>query len=217
MKLFRLAIMTAVILCICAIRADAIIVVDAGHGGADGGAVAQDGTAESPINLSIARKTAELFRFFGQEVLETRIGEEIPYPEECRTIRQKKVYDTRQRTALVNELPDAVLLSIHQNILPGSPSTHGAIVFFNTQEGSDMLAQQVQMALNETINSGNEKEIRMIGKDVYLMNHANCPAILVECGFLSNADELADLRSEAYQKRLAAAIVGGFLHKEDVP
>lgn len=214
LKLFRLALLTALILTVCTIRAHGIIVVDAGHGGADGGAVAENGTIESPINLAIARKTAKLFHFLGQEVLETRTGEDILYPEECRTVRQRKVYDTKQRTALVNDLPEAVLLSIHQNILPDSPSTHGAIVFYNTEEGSVALAGQVQSALNETVNGSNKKESKKISKDIYLMNHVSHPAILVECGFLSNEKEVTLLQTEDYQKRLSVAIVAGFLHKE---
>ena len=217
MKHFRMALSLCLLLWVCLVRAGAVVVVDAGHGGSDGGAVSADGVTESPINLEIARKVCGLLHFLGRETLETRPGEEIDYPAECDTLRSKKVYDTRQRTELVNAREEAVLLSIHQNSLPSAPSARGAIVFYGREEGSEALAQRVQLALNQAVNAGNEKTARAISKDVYLMNHVHCPAVLVECGFLSNREEAALLCSADYQKTLAVAIVSGFCQKEDVP
>ena len=218
MKWFRLALLaTAAVMTLCTIRTYAVVIVDAGHGGADGGAVSRDGAAESPVNLAISKKVVSLLQFLGQETLETRAEEDIDYPPECTTLRKKKVYDTKQRTEVINQQADAVVISIHQNSLPSSPKTHGAMVFYNAREGSDVIAERVQHALNETVNVGNEKNKAPIGKDVYIMAHATPPAILVECGFLSNGNDCANLQRNDYQVTVALSIVAGFLQKEDSP
>ena len=181
------------------------IVLDAGHGGEDGGAVSRDGVAESSVNLAITRKLRDVFLFLGRDTVLTRTGEDAIYSPEAVTLREKKVSDLKNRVALINALPHAVLLSIHQNSMPQHPTVHGAQVFSNPQEPAAGLAQSIQQALNLTVNTGNEKTAKAIGDSVYLMKHITCPGVLVECGFLSNSHE-------AQQKRLAAAIVAGYLN-----
>lgn len=190
---------------------DQVVILDAGHGGADGGAVSPSGVVESGINLAITEKTADLLVLFGQNVVLTRTGEEGLYNEDSQTIRQKKVADTRNRVALINETEGAVLISIHQNSIPTAPRTHGAQVFYNTCSGAKALAQAVQRQLNTGINPGNEKTETSIPKSVYIMSHVTCPAILVECGFLSNSGDTALLQTQAHQMQLALAIVSGYL------
>ena len=207
-----------------------VIVIDAGHGGEDGGAVAADGTVESGINLAIAQDLDALLRFLGCETRMTRTEDAAIYSDGARTLREKKASDLKNRVALVNETPNAVLLSIHQNSLPSSPSTRGAQVFWNRQEGaeelassiqeslngartegSEALAESVQVALNAAVNPGNEKSRKVIDKSVYLMKNISCPAVLVECGFLSNAEEAARLCETDYQRKLAVTVAAGFL------
>ena len=171
-----------------------VVVLDAGHGGADGGAVSDSGVAESGINLAITQRLAEIFSFFGQPVMLTRTGEASLCGPEDETLRQQKVSDTRNRVALVNGCAGARLISIHQNCLPGHPGVRGAQVFYNTVEPSQRLAQTVQQALNNGVNEGRDKAAKPIGDEVYLMSHTTCPAILVECGFLSNPEETALLQ-----------------------
>ena len=187
------------------------IVLDAGHGGEDGGAVSPDGVPESGINLQIVRKAEGLLVFLGRSVRLTRTGEEAIYSPEAQTLREKKVSDLKNRVALINALPHAVLLSIHQNSMPQHPAVHGAQVFSNPQEPAAGLAQSIQQALNLTVNTGNEKTAKAIGDSVYLMKHITCPGV-VECGFLSNSDEAQLLRQPEQQKRLVAAIVAGYLN-----
>ncbi len=185
------------------------IVIDAGHGAEDGGAVAADGTVESGLNLEIALRTDSLFRFLGGNTRLTRQEDTALYSEEARTLRQKKVEDLKNRVALVNELPKAVLISIHQNSLPSAPSVHGAQVFFNTVDGAQPLAQAIQDQLNVQINAGNEKDCKQVSGSVYLMDHVTVPAVLIECGFLSNTQETQQLKNADYQKRLVLAIAAG--------
>ena len=165
------------------------------------------------MNLQIAKKIYEMFAFVGQPTVMTRTGEDGLYNPDSHTIRQKKVADTRNRVDLINGYESATLISIHQNSMPNAPKVHGAQVFFNTKEQARMLANSIQAALNGCINEGNEKTETAIPKSVYIMSHVNCDAVLVECGFLSNAEEVPLLQQDDYQRKLAAAIVCGYLNE----
>lgn len=188
-----------------------IIVLDAGHGGEDGGAMSPDGVKESLINLEVANRVYDLLRFTGQQVVMTRT-EDISLDHGESTMRKRKSSDLKHRVSIVNSIQNAVLISIHQNSLTSSPVTHGAQVFWNTQPGAESLAQLVQNALNLCINPANEKHTKQIPSTVYLMKHSSAPAILVECGFLSNQQETIQLQDAAHQQKLALSIASGFLH-----
>lgn len=193
------------------VTTDEIIVLDAGHGGSDGGAVSADGTPEDDINLAIVLRLRDLFALMGRQTVLTRTGENSLANPDSATLRQEKVSDTKNRVALINSVSNGHLISIHQNTLPGHPSVHGAQVFYGKVTDSDARAAAVQQALNSVVNVGNEKTAKPIGSDIYIMAHANCPAILVECGFLSNSAETRLLLSPEYQTKLAAAICCGYL------
>ena len=188
-----------------------IVVLDAGHGGADGGAVSADGTPEDDINLAIVLRLRDLFALMGRQTVLTRTGEASLADPDSATLRQEKVSDTRNRVTLINSVANGCLISIHQNTLPGHPSVHGAQVFYGKVTGSDTRAVTVQQTLNNAINADTEKTAKPIGGDIYIMAHVNCPAILVECGFLSNSAETKLLLSPEYQTKLAAAICCGYL------
>ena len=190
---------------------DEIIVLDAGHGGSDGGAVSADGTPEDDINLAIVLRLRDLFALMGRQTVLTRTGENSLADPDSATLRQEKVSDTKNRVALINSVSNGCLISIHQNTLPGHPTVHGAQVFYGKVTDSDARAAAVQQALNSVVNVGNEKSAKPIGSDIYIMAHANCPAILVECGFLSNSAETRLLLSPEYQTKLAVAICCGYL------
>ncbi len=190
---------------------DEIIVLDAGHGGADGGAVSADGTPEDDINLAIVLRLRDLFALMGCQTVLTRTGEASLADPDSATLRQEKVSDTKNRVTLINSVANGCLISIHQNTLPGHPTVHGAQVFYGKVTDSDARAAAVQQALNRAINTDNEKNAKPIGSDIYIMAHVNCPAILVECGFLSNSAETKLLLSPEYQTKLAAAICCGYL------
>ena len=170
-----------------------VVILDAGHGGADGGAVSDSGVAESGINLAITRRLAEVFSFFGQPVMLTRTDETALCGPEDVTLRQQKVSDTRNRVALVNGCAGARLISIHQNCLPGHPSVRGAQSFYNGVGGGQEMADYIQQALNDAVNVS-VKESKRINDSISLMKHVNCPVALVECGFLPNQEEAALLQ-----------------------
>lgn len=196
------------------------VVVDAGHGGEDGGASSSNGVEESRLNLEIALRVNDLLRFAGQRTLLTRSEDIAISDPNLGTIRQRKVSDLKNRVALVNGTENAVLLSVHQNSLPSSAVTRGAQVFWNRQEGAERLAKTVQDALNGCVNVGNEKQAARIPATIYLMKNITAPGIIVECGFLSNQEDTRRLQEPSYQRKLAAAIVGGYLRcaaGEEVP
>ncbi len=194
-----------------------IYIVDPGHGGEDGGAVGPDGTVESGVNLNVALRLNDLLRFCGQETRMTRREDISIYSGGASTLREKKVSDLKNRVAMVNETPGAVLVSIHQNKLPEAPRVHGAQVFFNASETAETSAKRIQTALNGIVNAGNEKECKPISGSIYLMKNITAPGILIECGFLSNPAETEALQQPEYQKRLAAAIVSGLLGETEAP
>ena len=187
------------------------VVIDPGHGGEDGGAVSTDGVEESQINLAISRQVNDLLRFAGQRTVMTRTEDVSICDEGLSTVRQRKASDIRNRVSIVNSRENAVLVSIHQNSLPSSTVTHGAQVFWNQQEGAEALAEAIQTSLNGSINVGNEKHTKQIPPTVYLMNHVTVPAVLVECGFLTNQEETRRLQDETHQRTLAISIAAGYL------
>ncbi len=186
------------------------LIIDPGHGGEDGGAVSPSGVAESGINLGISLKLRDLMTFMGKPTLMTRSDDRSLDSGEP-SVHQRKASDLKARTALVNQTDNAVLLSIHQNSLPSSPITRGAQVFWNTEAGAQELAEYMQAGLNHYINSGNEKHTRQIPSGVYLMKHITAPGALVECGFLSNPEEVQWLLEDTYQRKLAVSIGAGCL------
>lgn len=183
-----------------------VFVLDAGHGGADGGASSASGVLESDINLAITLRMRDLFTLLGQPTVLTRTDENSLADDPSASIRQQKVSDTKNRVALVNSIENARLISIHQNALAGHPSVHGAQVFYNAVGDSSAFAETMQQDLNQTVNVGNEKGKKPISKDIYLMSHVTCPAVLVECGFLSNTAESEILQTPSYQMLLAMTI-----------
>ena len=187
------------------------VVIDPGHGGEDGGAVSPGGVQESHINLAVSKRLRDLLCFAGIPTVMTREEDVTICDEGLGTIRARKASDIRNRVAIVNGTENAVLLSIHQNSLPSSTVTHGAQVFWNQQEGAKELAEAIQTSLNGAINVGNEKHTKQIPPTVYLMNHVTVPAVLVECGFLTNQEETRRLQDETYQRALAVSIAAGYL------
>lgn len=181
------------------------VVIDAGHGGEDGGASSKSGILESQLNLQIASMTRELLSFAGVRTKMVRT-DDVSVWTEGESIQQKKVSDLKNRVRFVNETPNALLLSIHQNFFPEA-KYHGAQVFYAGTDGSEALAKHIQRALRKTADPENKRQCKP-AESVYLMQKVSCTAVLVECGFLSNEPEAQRLTEKAYQQKLAAAVCG---------
>ncbi len=190
--------------------------IDPGHGGEDGGAVAVSGTPESRINLDIALRTDQLCGFLGIRTVLLRSEDVSLADESASTLREKKRSDLKNRAALVNQTPGARLLSIHQNFFE-SASPHGAQSFYRNDETSMAWAQALQESLRTHLDPSNTRTAVEVPKHVYLMRHVEGPAVLVECGFLSNPEEDAKLESPSYQKQLAAVLAVSCLEQGNPP
>ena len=189
-----------------------VIVIDAGHGAPDGGSTGISGSREETVNLAIARRLEALLGLMGYDTLMTRTTSDC-IATEGDSIRQKKQSDLKNRTTLINELPSAVVVSIHQNHFP-DPRYWGPQVFY--ADGGENLARAAQNALSAALAPTSRREIKRAG-GVYLMEHIVHPGILVECGFLSNADEEQKLLSPEHQKKIAAilaAVLAQEVHPE---
>ena len=184
------------------------IIIDAGHGGMDGGAVGKSGVEEKQLNLEIAKRMRALFGFLGYETLMTRTDDGYAY-EDGRTIREKKISDTKARVQFINDTKNAYLISIHLNHFSQS-KYFGAQTFYTKDNMAKTVAEHMQEAFRLGLNKDNKRVSKEIGKNIYIMNNINCPGVLVECGFLSNPREEELLQTEDYQKRIALSAVLGF-------
>ncbi len=185
-----------------------VIIIDAGHGGFDGGAVAPDGTNEKDINLAISLKLDALLTAMGYETVMIRTTD-TAVDTEGSSIRERKRSDINNRFSIMKEHPDGIYLCIHQNCYGGS-SSHGAQIFYTAQNAdSQALAESIQTAIVEAVQTDNHRKIKPCTKDVYLIYHAPCRAVLVECGFLSNPTDLKSLKDESFQEKIAFAIIDG--------
>lgn len=186
------------------------LVIDPGHGGEDGGAVSLTGAAESQINLSIARKLEDLLALYGTMPVMLRREDVSLHDKDAKTLREKKVSDLHNRVAMIRETEEPVLLSIHQNSYPEA-RYHGAQVFYAPTTGSRELAEHLQEVLIAGLDPDNRRTAKLIPDSIYLMNHITCPAVLVECGFLTNPNEEALLQQDSYQRRIALSLTSALL------
>lgn len=187
-----------------------IVIIDAGHGGFDGGAVANDGTIEKDINLSIALYLQEYLTFFNIETIMIRDTDCSVEDDGLNTIRQKKSSDLHNRMKIMEETDNAIFVSIHQNKYPDEIYS-GTQVFYSpkTKDESQILAQAIQDYVVNTLQKDNNRQIKECGTSVFLMYNAVKPAVLVECGFLSNYEETNKLKTSEYQKKIAFCIAMG--------
>jgi len=187
---------------------DIDVIIDPGHGGVDGGAVGVTGSIEKEINLSISLYLRDILTAEGLNVLMIRSTDISIHSEDAVTIRQKKTSDLKNRLEILNRNPDAVVISVHQNSFTAG-YVHGTMIYYGTvNETSKQLAEEVKKSI-QILQPENQKQLKAAGRDLYLMSNAKGPAILVECGFLSNAKEELLLKSDEYQQKIAQSIADG--------
>jgi N-acetylmuramoyl-L-alanine amidase len=179
------------------------IIIDPGHGGEDGGAVSCTGRAESHYNLEISGRLQDVLNLMGYETKMIRSSDISVYTK-GETLAQKKASDLKERVRVVNETEGAVLLSIHQNYF-GDSRYSGAQVFYGKTPESEHLAGIIQTALVSKLNPGSHRQEKK-SQGIYLMDHIQCPGVLIECGFLSNPQENMKLQDSLYQMKLCSII-----------
>ena len=188
------------------------LIIDPGHGGVDGGAVAYNGIRESDLNLSISLKLRDLADFFGCACVMTR-SEDVTRSDGDRYSEHR---DLECRAEQVNQVGNGVLISIHQNTFPTSQPT-GAQILYGPGQESRRLGEMAHSALISALQPENRRVAAPAPAELYLTSHVNCPAILVECGFLSNLSDLQKLCDDCYQSSLASVLISSFLQYSAQP
>ena len=182
-----------------------IILIDAGHGGIDGGAVSKSGTVEKDINLSISLKLRDILSKQGYKVIMTREEDKGLYTNEGK-IRKKKIEDLNNRLKMKNESKCDMFISIHLNMFPEG-KYYGAQVWYGSNSNSEKLAKVLQDNFKNNINDGNKRVEKPAGQSYKILSGDNpIPQVIVECGFLSNYNEEQLLKSEQYQLTIADII-----------
>ncbi|MBR5536313.1 MAG: N-acetylmuramoyl-L-alanine amidase [Clostridia bacterium] len=183
------------------------VILDAGHGGLDGGAVSADGVCEAPITLVVAQKTQALFGFCGKTALMTRNDDtSLGYRPDA-SARENKNADLHARLEIARDYPECPFVSIHLNKF-SQPQYAGAQVFYGG--AGEQLAQTLQEALRTALDPENQRVCKPAPEGVFLMKNIQGPAVTVECGFLSNEEECAKLQRDDYQTKIALALVSGY-------
>lgn len=188
----------------------AVLIIDAGHGGEDGGAQSDDGLLESVVNLDIALRLEALCDFWGVSSVMTRQTYDIAYPDTATTTSARKTHDQKSRVQLINSIENATLISIHQNKYPDA-RPRGAQVLYGRIDGSRRLGELMHQNLISALYPENRRVAAPISDTIYLLNQALCPAVLVECGFLSNLTEVELLKTDVYKTKLATVILGSYM------
>ena len=188
-----------------------VIIIDAGHGGEDGGAVGIDGTYEKDINLQISLKVNDILTLFGYKTHLIRTTDTAIHTTGD-TIRQRKVSDIRNRTATMDLYENCIYLSIHQNKYEDS-RIWGTQTFYSANcDESREIAGLIQNAVKSQLQTNNKRQIKKSGTDIYVLYNATKPAVMVECGFVSNQSELNQLKDSTYQNNMALSIATGIIN-----
>lgn len=187
------------------------VIVDAGHGDPDGGAVSKGGTIESELNLAVATKLEEELTERGYRVIMTRTGSEGIFEDSDASLRAKKKDDMYRRLDIMNEQKADLFVSIHMNQFSSAKYRGAEVLYSSNFAESALLAELIQTELRAINPSEQTRSAKEAEKSIFLLKHAPLPAVLVECGFLSNPDEEKLLCDRDYQARLAAAICQGVL------
>lgn len=179
-----------------------IILIDAGHGGWDPGKVAGNNIFEKDINLSIAKKLQEYLEQSGAFVFMTRV--------EDKALSDKKMQDMRNRKEISNSTSADMMISIHQNSFSQKNIKGAQVFYYKESDSGKKLAELIQNEIKENVDANNNR-VAKTNSDYYVLRKIKIPSVIVECGFLSNTNELEKLTSSDYQNKIAWAIYLGIL------
>ena len=192
-----------------AIENKSVVIIDPGHGEFDGGTQSMDGVIEKDVNLQIALKLRAALDFMGYSTVMTRETDRAVSDESASTIRQKKSTDLNNRLKITEKYPDGLFLSIHQNYFSQSRYNGTQVFYSKNNPESKRLAEILQKCITQKLQPENKRQIKPSGSEIFLLHKAQLPAVMVECGFLSNADDTRKLTDNEYQKKLVLSICEG--------
>ena len=187
-------------------KASDCLVIDPGHGGIDGGAISFSGDKESDINLAIALKLADISQLYGITTHLTRSDDS--FRTDAASYSEHE--DLEHRVNIINSKPNAVLISIHQNCYPTSQPS-GAQVLFASNDSSKLLGNICHNNIVSFLQPTNRRVAEPAPQKLYITSNAKCPAILVECGFMSNQTDIQNLKNFNYQLKLSALLLASYI------
>ena len=190
------------------------VIIDAGHGGEDCGAIGANGVYEKDLNLSMATALGEEFSKQGYAVIYTRLDDRLLYTKEENIHGIRKISDLKNRCKIGAETPDALFISIHMNSFSQSKYSGTHVYYSEKNDESYQIAMSVQSKIKNDLQPDNNR-VPKPGKDIYLLENLDNPAILIECGFLTNPDECKKLSEKEYQKQLSFSILCGIIEYID--
>jgi N-acetylmuramoyl-L-alanine amidase len=193
-----------------------IIVLDAGHGGIDGGCSTADGVPEKGINLAILLTLRDMLKINGYEVITTRDSDVSIHDKGVEGIANQKSSDMDNRLAIFNGQSNAICISIHQNQFTDSQYSGAQMFYSDSNSSNETLARTLQRKFTENLQPDNQREIKLCGKELFLCYYSDNPTVMVECGFLSNPEEAELLKTEEYQGKVAFTIfsaINEFIYK----
>jgi N-acetylmuramoyl-L-alanine amidase len=176
---------------------DKCIVIDAGHGGFDPGAIGASGVREDELNLKVAKLLEKALEDQGADVIMTRSADDA--------IAETKDEDMAERRRIIEQSESDIVISIHMNSHTDSSISGPLVLFMPGSDNGKRLAEDMMDCINEALNADGSAR----GEDLYVLKSGNQPCVLVECGYISNAMEEASLSREDYQKKIAEAILQG--------
>lgn len=191
-----------------------VIVLDAGHGGLDSGAVGKNGVLEKDVNLSVTKHLREMLELSGFNVVMTREEDISIYDAGVEGIRNQKLSDMDNRLKIVQSYPDSLFLCIHQNNYT-DPKYFGGQMFYNNNNPNNRTLAQIMQNRFALLQDGNDREIKLSGDELFLLKSNKNPSLMIECGFLSNPEEEAKLGTTEYQQQVAFTIYCGVLEYLD--
>ena len=187
------------------------VILDAGHGGEDGGASSADGLLEKDLNLALALTMRDILVASGVNVILTRDSDTLLYDRNVDFQGRKKMLDMAARLKIAENANNPVFVSLHMNTYP-HPSCKGVQVWYSENNDTSFeLAKTIHAITQEILQHENDRPVKRSGSSIYLLHHLQCPAVLVECGFLSSPEEAALLGDESYRQQLALTLCMGIL------
>ena len=186
------------------------IIIDAGHGGEDSGAVGEGDVYEKDLNLALAFEIGNQLKAKGYTVIYTRTEDKLLYTEDQNIKGMRKLYDLKNRCAVANEEENAIFISIHMNSYGGSQYSGLQVYYTDKNDESRALANSIQKSVCEDLQKDNNRKIKN-GKGFYILDNCKATSVIIECGFMTNKEELQKLSEKEYQKQLSFAIICGII------
>ena len=191
-----------------------VIIIDAGHGGEDPGAIGINGIYEKDLNLELSMILGEMLIEKGYTVLYTRTEDKMLYTPEENIKGMRKISDLKNRCIIANSYDDAIMISIHMNTYGSSKYSGLQVYYQNDNPESQDLAKSVQSSVREMLQPENKRSVKD-GNNIFILENCKNTSVLIECGFLSNKAESEKLSEKEYQKQLSFSILCGIINYID--